>query len=51
MRLWLAIVSSLLSLNTWAQSTQPPTTIPEPDTLLLIGLGIAVLIAIRKRKK
>jgi len=46
MRFLPAILLSLLPLSAWAQVG----TIPEPETLLLFGLGAAVLLAVRKRK-
>lgn len=44
-----AILLGLLPLSVWAQVGQP--TIPEPETLLLLGLGAAALLAVRSRRK
>jgi hypothetical protein len=43
-----AVMLSLLPLFAWAQ---PPVTVPEPETLLLIGLGVAALLAVRRKRK
>lgn len=46
-----AILFSAYSLNVWAQTQTPPRTVPEPETLLLLGLGAAALYAVRRKRK
>lgn len=41
---------SLVSLNTWAAFVPQVNTVPEPATLPLVGLGIAALLVIHRRK-
>ena len=43
-----AILLSILPLQVFAQTAGQ---VPEPDTMLLIGLGAAVLLASRKKRK
>lgn len=46
------IVLGLLSSNLWAQvSPGDGGTIPEPETLLLLGIGAVALVAARMRRK
>lgn len=46
------LVLVLISTSLWAQ-TDPgrPPTIPEPETLLLIGIGVVALVASRIKRK
>ena len=45
-----AIVLGLFSSNLWAQDP-PRGSIPEPEILLLIGIGVVALIASRSNRK
>ena len=45
-----AIVLGLFSSNLWAQDI-PRGSIPEPEILLLIGIGVVALIASRSNRK
>lgn len=46
-----AVVLLLLSTSVWAQDPNRPPTIPEPETLLLIGIGVVALVASRIKRK
>lgn len=47
---YLSIIAfSLFSSNLWAAGG--PITIPEPETLLLFGIGVAALIFSRNKRK
>ena len=51
MKILTSIFLSLMYFSVLAQ-TQPPThNLPEPETLLLLGLGAAAMLAIRKFRK
>ena len=49
MKILSAMLLSVLSASVWAQTH--PGTIPEPETLLLLGLGAAALLATRRHRK
>ncbi len=49
MKILSVLLLSVLSASVWAQTQ--PGTIPEPETLLLLGLGAAVLLATRRNRK
>ena len=44
-----AIVLGLFSANLWAVG--PPAPIPEPETLFLIWIGLAALVATHIKKR
>ena len=47
-----AIFLGLFSSSLWAAGGAGPIgTIPEPETLLLIGIGLVVLMATRNKRK
>jgi len=46
-----AVALVLLSTSLWAQDPNRPPTIPEPETLLLIGIGVVALVASRIKRK
>lgn len=43
-----ALILALISSNLWAIG---PGTIPEPETLLLVGIGAVALLAARNKRK
>ncbi|WP_124704520.1 PEP-CTERM sorting domain-containing protein [Sulfuriferula multivorans] len=45
------IAFSLISSNLWAAGGVAPTTVPEPETLFLFGIGVVALILSRNKRK
>jgi len=50
-RLFLALVSMAATASAMAQNTAPPNQVPEPESLLLAGLGLALAIGVTIRRK
>lgn len=45
------ILYATVTLPAWAVTMPPSNTIPEPETLALLGVGILALLIGRKKKK
>jgi hypothetical protein len=45
------LILALVSSNLWAIGPGAPGSIPEPETLLLVGIGAVALLATRNKRK